>query len=232
MTGPYKLVLAAAVALLGSGIGAAVAHVRPAGAPAHRRGPVATTATTPPPPPTPAPATSAQLEAGLITPTDMGGYYRVHPGAAEALLDSSACLASLQPSPAQAGRAVTGLLGPDLYSLPAIVEVVDSYRGASPAAVYRSVVAALGSCRTLSFAFGGQRVSAPLAPLALAPVGQADAAWAGRFSYSGATLAVQLGVDLDGQDVVSVVFIDRVPPLDAIMGNFPSTLSLALGKLA
>jgi hypothetical protein len=31
---------------------------------------------------------------------------------------------------------------------------------------------------------------------------------------------------------VTIVWVDSVPPADAIMGDFPSTISNALGKLA
>jgi hypothetical protein len=237
----HKLVLVAALALLAAGAGGATTdgghgHARDALAGSSRRHAVSTTLVPARPEPTspsgPAPPTTGALESALITPTDMGGYYRVDPAAAETILDSSACLAPFQPSPAQAGRAVTGLLGPDRFSLPTIVEVLGSYRASAAYAVYRSVEAVLASCSTLSFDFGGSRVSAELSPLALAPLGQADGAWSGTFAYSGTSLQVQLGAALDGQTVVGVAFITTVPPENPIMGDFPSTLSLALGKLA
>ncbi|HLI53972.1 MAG TPA: hypothetical protein VKU88_06590 [Acidimicrobiales bacterium] len=245
----HKLVLVAALVLLAAGVGRATTggggHARVGSRGSPRRDAASTASVPAPPAPTtgasqpgtsaasgPAPPTSGALREALINPTDMGGYYRVDPSAAETILDSSACLAPFQPAPAQAGRAVTGLLGPDRFSLPTIVEVLGSYRGAAAYSVYESVSAALASCAALGFDFGGRTVSAALTPLALAPVGQADGAWSGTFAYSGTSLQVQLGAALDGQTVVGVVFITTVPPLDPIMGDFPSTLSLALGKLA
>lgn len=191
-----------------------------------------TQATLPVSVPGPPGASSPVLAAGLITPTDMGGYYRIVPSSAVSLLDSAACLAPLQPSPAQSGRALTALLGPDSYSVPTIVEEVASYPGSSSRQVYNSVVTALGACSSLSFSFGGSPATSHLSPSDIPPVGDADHVWAGSFSAGGASFTIQLGVVLDGQDVLAVIWIDRIPPSDPIMGSFVSTVSLAIGKLA
>jgi hypothetical protein len=230
------------MALLAAGaVGAAVHH--PAANPGRTRvstgsstttsRPVSTTPSTstttvagPPPP------GSAALEAGLISPTDMGGYYHVAPAAAVALLDSAPCLAALQASPAQAGRAVEALLGPDSYSVPTVIEDVASYPAAAAGSVYRSVVASVAACPSLAMDFGGRAVSAQLQAASIAPVGDADRVWSGTFDYGGAPFSLQLGVILDGPDVLTVLWIDTVPQSDPVMGNFASTVSLAIGKLA
>ncbi|HMC39154.1 MAG TPA: hypothetical protein VKI19_05790 [Acidimicrobiales bacterium] len=235
---------AVAVALLGIGAIGVATHDsgRPEGgraatATTRRPGPAPTppdrTPTTPPTtvagPPPPGPA---QLEAGLVTPTDMGGYYRVSADAASALIDSAPCLAVLQPSSAQAGRAVTALLGPDLHSVPTIVEEVASYRGGAAPSVYRSVRTALDACRSLAVQFTGAPALIRLQPSSVPPVGDADRAWSGTFTSSGDRFTFQVGVVLTGPDVLAVIWVDSVPGSDPVMGNFVSTLSLAIGKLA
>ena len=175
---------------------------------------------------------STGLASAMINPTDMGGYYRIDPSQAAAILNSAPCLAGLQPSAGQAGRADTALLGPDLHSVPTIVEVAASYPRGAAEAVYRDVVAAIGACPRFAFSFGGSTVSVPLLAGTIPPVGVADQVWAGSFPYGGVTLRLQVGVVLDGQTVLALMWIDSIPPAAAIMGDFPSTLSAALGKLA
>lgn len=235
MAAMTRSVLVVAIALFGAGLGKAVAGTSPAptrvgsGVPPHPAStPAAVQATTTRP--AVVPPDSFALSRGLVTPSDMGGYYRVEPDSATALVDSAPCLAALAPSPSQAGRAVTGLLGPDSHSLPFMAEVVSSYTTAP--AVYRSVAASLGMCSNLAFSFGGIRAVASLRPLPLDPVGQADSAWQGEFSVGGAQFTLQVGVVLYGSAVLAVIWIDSVPPSDPVMGSFTSTLSVAIGKLA
>lgn len=185
---------------------------------------------------TPGPGTS-YLSANLIDPTDMGGYYQVSTKAASTFLGSAPCLASLQPGHSQDGHSQDGhaaevLYGPDLYSVPEMVEVVSSYPSSSATAAYRDVAGSIGGCRPLSFDFGGSRVGATLTAGSIPPVGNADRVWSGRFTYQGRSMSVQLGVVLAGQTVISIVWIDTVPGSDPIMGNFVSTISVAIGKLA
>ena len=179
----------------------------------------------------PGPGT-ADLENGLVTPTDMGGYYRVDSASATAVLDSSPCLAVFQAAAAQSGRAVTALLGPNAHSVPMLVEVVQSYPGATAADVYRNIVTALGGCPQLGFDFGGGMVQAPLSHVAIPPVGDSDQVWSGTFDFSGQSFSAEIGVVLTGRSVLGLLWVDTVPPSPAIMGNFTSTLSLAIGKLA
>lgn len=168
----------------------------------------------------------------MITPTDMGGYYRIDPASAAAILDSAPCLAGLAGSPSQAGRADTALLGPDLHSLPTIVEVAASYPGQEPAAVYRQVVTAVAACPSFHLTFGGTPLAVPLQAISIPPVGLADDTWAGTAAYAGGNLRLEVGVVLVGHTLVALMWIDSVPPSAAIMGDFTSTLSAVLGKLA
>lgn len=230
-----RILTAVCVGLLAAGGAGAATHTPP-----HRHAPSrAATGTSAPPTPAatttvtgPAGPSGATLAAGLVTPTDMGGYYRVVAANGASLLDSAVCLAALQPSPAQSGRALTALLGPDSHSVPAIVEEVASYPGSSSRSVYNSVAAALGACSSLSFSFDGVPVTSRLAPSNIPPVGDADRVWSGSFTAGGSAFTIQVGLVLDGQMVLALVWIDRDPPSDPVMGSFTSTLSLAIGKLA
>lgn len=256
MPGPLRWLTAVALALLLAGAGGVIAHDRnhtPPGPSALGRAPTRTRSTIPAPttisPATTSPQTtsppvvvptipagsaesSADLAAGMVTPTDMGGYYRIDPSAASSILDSAPCLASLQPSASQGGRAETALLGPDLHSVPTIVEVAASYLGQEPASVYRAVVSAVRACPSFRLTFGGTTLSVPLRPTTVPPVGLADMTWSGPVAYAGTTLAVQLGVVVQGHTVVAMMWVDTDPPSAAIMGDFTSTLSLVIGKLA
>lgn len=175
---------------------------------------------------------SPALQAGLITPTDMGGYYRTEPSAGAALISTAPCLGFLGAGPSQSGRAATALLGPDAHSVPTIVEEVASSPGTSARSSYEGAVAAVGACRALILDLGGSEVSARLAATTIPPVGDADRVWSGSFATGAATFTVQIGVVLDGDEVIALLWIDSVPPSDPVMGSFVSTLSLAIGKLA
>lgn len=230
-----RILTALCVGLLAAGGAGAATHTQPhrhASSPAPTSTSAAPTTTVPTTVAGPAGPSTATLAAGLVTPTDMGGYYRVVAASGASLLDSAVCLAPLQPSPAQSGRALTALLGPDSHSVPFIVEDVASYPGTSARSVYTSVAAALGDCSSLSFSFDGVPATTRLAPSDIPPVSDADRVWAGSFSAGGSAFTIQLGLVLDGQTVLALVWIDSNPPSDPVMGSFTSTLSLAIGKLA
>lgn len=229
-----RLLTGVSLALLAAGGAGVATHRGDRGTPPAR---VATTVTPPPSSapttrPSPPPPDAAALQQGLVTPTDMGGYYRTTPASASALFASSPCLAAAAGPAAPAARAATALLGPDAYSVPTIVEAVASYGGRGATAAYQAAVKGLAACPELTFGFGGDTVHAALRPRSIPPVGEADAVWAGQFGAFGATFSVQVGTVLQGQDVLLLAWIDIVPPSGAIMGSFVSTLSLAIGKLA
>ncbi len=235
MWGLDRWLRAACVALLAAGAAGAVTHRSPAGhtdaAGRSASSPAAGSAPATSLPSGPVPG-SAALASGMITPAEMGGHYRADAGQAAAVLDSAPCLAGLQPSARQAGRAATALLGPDPHAVPTIVELAASYPGSEAGAVYQDVVAAVGACPAFDFAFGGSPVSVPLTPGTIPPVGVADQVWSGDFTYSGSPLRLQVAVVLDGQTVLALLWVDSVPPAAAVPGGFTSTLSAALGKLA
>lgn len=261
MTRLHRILAGLSLILLLSGAAGALTHAggvgdsrQPAGsagpsAPATTSSATTTSPATTSPAPTsttspgkPGPS-SAALESGLITPTDMGGYYRVVPAFAAALVASSPCLSRLAaPPPATggappampttSGRALTALLGPDEHSVPTIVEDVASFPGATARPGYDAVISALSACPVLSFDFGGPTVTARLAATAIPPVGDADRVWSGSFHEEGSTFSIQVGVVLHSDEVLAVVWIDSSPPSDPVMGSFVSTLSVAIGKLA
>lgn len=255
MTRLHRILVGLSLILLLSGAAGALTHTRggvgdsrkPAGstgpsAPATASSTTTSPATTPTTSPGNPGPSSAALESGLITPTDMGGYYRVIPAFAAALVASSPCLSRLAspppparggtPVPAPSGRALTGLLGPDEHSVPTIVEDVASFPGATARHAFDAVTSALSACPVLSFDFGGPTVAARLAATAIPPVADADRAWSGSFSEEGSAFSIQLGIVLHSDEVLALVWIDSSPPSDPVMGSFASTLSVAIGKLA
>ncbi|HET9076337.1 MAG TPA: hypothetical protein VFN68_05355 [Acidimicrobiales bacterium] len=235
MPGLHRWLASCCAALLAAGAVGVATHRgpgAPAGRPAGTTVPAAPAGTTPVPTTTLGPvAGSAALSARLIGPGDLGGHYTADPGAAAAVLASAPCLAGLEPSPSQAGRAATALLGPGAHSLPAVVELAASYSGREPAAIYQQVVAAVSACPAFGLGFGGATLSVPLTPSALPPVGVADSAWAGMVPFAGSNLAVQLAVVLDGHTVLGLLRLGPGPVPAAGSGGFAAALATAVGKL-
>jgi hypothetical protein len=179
-----------------------------------------------------APAPSAQLAAGLVAPVDMGGYYHSAPAALAAFLVPAACLGSLAPQAGQTGRAAEALVTRNEFSVPQIVEVVASYPGADAQRAYHRAVAAVDDCGRLEFGFdSGLAAGVPVAE-SVPAVGEAVEAWGVPFSQDGVAFELQLAFVVAGDDLFFVGWIDRVPPSAAIMGNFTSTVSLAIGEEA
>jgi hypothetical protein len=191
----------------------------------------ATTATTAALKPGPS---SAAMAAGLLDPTDFGGYYTVEPSVGQALLDSAPCLGGLEPSPVQSGRALTALVGPDLTGLPEMIEVAISFPGSNSTYAFHDLSGALQSCPSLGIAIGGVPMHIALLEQSMAPVGDASALFGGSFTANGLPQSFQVAVVLDGQIVLTVVWIENVnlEPGEAIMGNLASTVQAAIGKLA
>jgi hypothetical protein len=230
-------ILGMCLAVIGTGIAGVATHHSPG----HR---TFTTATTEAPPTssvststsTTAPAgpgaTSQVLASNVLTPTDLGGFYRVNIGVAVAVIRSAPCLAGLGPSPAQSGSASTGLVGPDAGGLPFIAEIVGSYPGGTSAGVYQQVTDALKACSTFSATIEGVSDHVPLAEGSLQQVGDASSEFEGSFTTAGRPERLQLGVALSGQNVVCVVWVAATAGYNPIYGDLPSTLSAAIGKLA
>lgn len=234
-----RLLLAACVAVVAAGSGAALTGLGksptavPPGTPS--ASPVSSTAPSSPlpPPQTTIPASSSSvLETGLLDPTDLGGYYRVNRAAGAELLHSAACLGPLGPSSGPVGEASEGLVGPDEGGLPFIGEIVASYPGSAAAGVYGSLNAALRACHLFSADIAGALVRVPLQEGAIAQRGEASSEFGGSFSAGGRQETLQIGLALQGADVICVVWVDLAAGTNPIMGDLPSTLSAAIGKLA
>jgi hypothetical protein len=173
------------------------------------------------------------LAASLLVPIDEGGFYRVEPSLGAADFAGSACLAALVHQPGQTGTAITYLEGPNAGGLPGIAELVTSYKAGAAAAAFRSAAADLAACRQLSTTLaGGSHLSTVLAPLPVNPIGSADVAEKGTFSLSGRAQTITVAVVERDPVVLTMVYLDSVPPADALYDNFSSTLTTAFGKLA
>ena len=188
--------------------------------------PVTTTVPGPPGP------TSAALAEHLLVPNDLGGFVRPYPAAGAALLASAPCLAGLAASPAQDGRALTGLFGGYGEGLPVIVEVVSSYPGGEAGAVYRRLASALLACKTLVVSFDGQTVRVSMARSSISLFDEASTVIQGHFTANGRAQQVGVAVALRGQTILGLVYIDAVPPAFPILGDLQSTLVTAAGKMA
>lgn len=166
----------------------------------------------------------------MLAPVDLGGFYRVNDPYAATLLSTSPCLAGAGPSQAQSGRAFRGLVVPGGH--PAVTEVAASYPGSTAERVYQSVSDALRACTAFAVTLAGDAVTIHMSPQSLPAVGDASSAFGGTFTASGRGQTLQLEVVLDAKIVLVVVFVDTVPPTNAIYGDLPSTMSAAIGKLA
>jgi hypothetical protein len=71
-----------------------------------------------------------------------------------------------------------------------------------------------------------------MAPFDIPPVAEGVSTYKGQFTGYAGTEQLQVGLVLDGQIVLSVVYIDTVPASAAIMGDFAADISAAIGKLA
>ena len=176
-------------------------------------------------------ASSQALAANLMTPTDLGGFYRVSSAVGAALVRSAPCLAGLGPSPTQNGNASIGLVGPDAGGLPFITELVSSYPGGSASGVYQQVDAALRSCPNFTATIEGTQEHVPLSEGNLQPVGDASTEFEGSFNPGGRAEKLQVGLALSGRNVVCIVWV-AAAGYNPIYGDLPSTLSAAIGKLA
>ncbi|HEX6394787.1 MAG TPA: hypothetical protein VFZ97_15230 [Acidimicrobiales bacterium] len=225
------------VAVIGAGVGGVATHTSTAHrAAATTTAPSTTTSSIPPSSSTTVPAgpgsSSQALAVGMLSPTDLGGFYRVNTGSALSLVRSAPCLAGLGPSPAQSGNALMGLVGPDAGGLPFIAEIVGSYPGGTAAGVYQQVTAALRSCPTFSAIIEGVSDHVPLTEGNLQQLGDASSEFEGSFTAAGRPERLQVGVALTGQDVICVVWVAASAGYNPIYGDLPSTLSAAIGKLA
>lgn len=170
---------------------------------------------------------SNALAALVLAPRDLGGGYRVSDDSATGLLDSAPCLAGLGASGVQAGRAATALIGPAPGGVPTVTEVLASYPASAAALVFGSVNATMRSCPTFAATLGGARLVVPLSAAVMAPVGNASRAYEGHFRLGGQEEQLDVAIVLEGQVVMGLVYVDRVPGL----GDLGSTVRAAVAKL-
>lgn len=238
-----RALLATATAVLAAGVAGSVTIGTSSPAegshspPATTKG-TATTATSPsatgapttaPGPGSPGPD-SAALAAGMLAPVDLGGFYRVNDPYASTVLSTAPCLAGVGPSQAQNGRAFIGLVVPGGH--PAVTEVAASYPGSSAEQVFHSVNDALTACTTFSANLAGDQAHVQLSAQSNPQVGDESSSYGGSFNAGGRNWSLQLEVVLDGKIVLLVVYVDTIPPSNAIYGDLPSTVGAAIGKLA
>ncbi|MCU4186077.1 hypothetical protein K6U06_17035 [Acidiferrimicrobium sp. IK] len=175
---------------------------------------------------------SATLSANLLAFADLGGFYDPVPADSSRQLAASPCLSQLAPTGA-ATSASTYFAGPARGSLPAINEVVAGYNGAAATAAYAHDVSVLQHCSPVTVTVAGATATLRLAPVAnTLPASDTESAFGGTGVVQGRTWSVDIGLVAQPQVVLLVIYIDTVPPSNAIYGNFPSTLAAALGKLA
>lgn len=176
--------------------------------------------------------TSAALEAGLLVPNDLGGYFLVEPAEGAAFLSSAPCLAGLAPASSQSGRAVTGLVDSTYGSLPEIVEVVTSYPDAQDLAVYHALLITLSACHNFTASFRGSSIAVPLAATQMPELGQASSLYEGQFTHEGRTEQMGIALAADNNEVVMVAYLDTQPPTTTFFGGVQATISAAIGKEA
>lgn len=224
--------------IIAAGIGGAATHQS---SPAHPSG--VTTVTTQAPSSTvpgdtttsapSGPGESSQvLASNLLTPQDLGGFYRINSSAGIGFFRSAPCLAGLGPSTSQSGGAIQGLVGPDAGGLPFITEIVGSYSGSAVAAVFQQVVASLRSCAVFTANVEGAVQRVPLAEGNAQQVGDASGEFEGTFNEAGKAEKLQIGLALSGQTIMCVVWVSATSGYNPIYGDLPSTLSAAIGKEA
>ncbi|MGH9061140.1 MAG: hypothetical protein ACRDZY_16760, partial [Acidimicrobiales bacterium] len=181
-------------------------------------------------PSAPAPPTPG-LQAALITPTDLGGYFSVTADGASRLVGGSACLQPLGGSGATS--AGTFLTGPTSTRVPMIGELLSGYPGAGADGAYNRAVGALSHCPTATATVNGSRVSARLAPYGgINPLGDRSAAFQGSFTLPGLQGTITAVVVETGQVLASVVYVDRAPPSSEVYGTLPTTVVAVIGKTA
>ena len=244
MRAVIRVTFAVCLALLLAGAGGLIAQHRHPSAPATRTstaplpGPTTTagagTGTVPAPTTTSPPVTvpSAQtLEANLIVPNDLGGYYHPVPTESAPQWAGSGCLAPLGQPQGTARQAVQFLEGPYFGGLPLINEQLDAFATVTAAtSAYRALDATLGSCPAPTVAVYTNRVPVPLTPFPIPGLGdQADVVH-GTYHLHGRTEQLTVAVVRTGATIVVFAYADTVPAANPILGDVTSTLRAAVGK--
>ncbi|MDQ2728557.1 MAG: hypothetical protein M3Y91_11995 [Actinomycetota bacterium] len=243
MRAVIRVTFALCLALLLAGAGGLLAQGTKASGPASRPstasgpGPATTTGgrgTVPAPTTTVPPVTvpSAMiLEADLLVPNDLGGYYHPVPSESAQQWAGSGCLAPLGKPQGVARQAVQFLEGPYFGGLPLINEQLDAF-GTVPAAAsaYRSLAGALGSCPAPTVAVYANQVAVPLTPLTIPGIGDQAEAVHGTYHLHGRTEQLTVAVVRTGATIVVFAYADTTPVSNTILGDVTSTARAAVGK--
>lgn len=241
-----RVTFALCVALLLAGAGGLIAH-HPKGS-----GPVARTSTASPPVPTtaagarsgtaPAPTTtttspavtvpSAQnLEANLLVPNDLGGYYHPVPSESATQWSGSGCLAPLGQPSGVTRQAVQFLEGPYFGGLPLINEQLDAFPTVAAATfAYRALAATVASCPAPTVAVYTTSVAVPLTPFPIPALGDQAEAVHGTYHLHGRTEQLTVTVVRTAATVVVLAYADTLPVSNVILGDVTSTVRAAVGK--
>lgn len=240
-----RVIVFVCVALLIVDGGALVAQRPSSTGPVPATGPGATTSapttsTVPGPtaPPTttgiasPVPSTFA-LEANLLIPNDLGGYYTPLPAESAMQLAASGCLAPLGHPAGVARNAVTYLRGPFSGSLPVINEQLNAFSSVSAAAeAFRALRTTIQACHAPTVAISGSSASVLLAPVSVPALGDESAVAQGPYHLAGRDGQVTVAVVRSGPSIVVFLYADAVPASNRILGDVISTLRAAVGKAA
>lgn len=238
-----RVTFALCLALLLAGVGGLIAQGTKAS------GPAARTSTAPRPGPTttaagggtvPAPTTTVPpvmvpsamiLEANLLVPNDLGGYYHPVPSESAQQWAGSGCLAPLGKPQGVARQAVQFLEGPYFGGLPLINEQLDAF-ATVPAATsaYRSLAATLGSCPAPTVAVYTNQVSVPLTPFTIPGIGDQTETVHGTYHLHGRTEQLTIAVVRTAATIVVFAYADTMPVSNTILGDVTSTVRAAVGK--
>jgi hypothetical protein len=108
--------------------------------------------------------------------------------------------------------------------MPQVIEVVASYASPGAQRTYDHVIGVLDRCPGFPFESGGRPVTSEIAPGTIADVGDADHVWSGSFTTAGAAFTLQVGVVLNGPDVLGPG--DGLVRIDGQPGHRQAGLSL------
>lgn len=233
-----RILAAISAALLLAGAGGVIAeHMGSSGlSPRPSRMPTTATSTAPTttgaPPVAPAVPSEATLEAELIVPNDLGGYYTPMASASASQLVASGCLAGLS-RPVGAAHLAVQYLRVLVYQgdLPFINEQISDFgdvRGATM--VFSSLASSLRSCRSPAVSLPIGTATVALAPLAVADLGDQAQGAQGNFAEAGRNGQLTVAVVRAGTTIVVFEYGDARPPSNPILGTVMSTLRSTVGK--
>ncbi len=171
------------------------------------------------------------LDANLLVPNDLGGYYHPVPAESAKQFSASGCLAPLGQVPGVARQAVQFLEGPYFGGLPLINEQLDAFGTVSAAtAAYRSLATTLAACPAPTVAVYTNPVSVPLTSFSIPEIGDQAEAVHGIYHLHGRTEQLTVTVVRTAATIVVFVYADTMPVSNTILGDVTSTVRAAVGK--